>query len=93
MQRQVSLLNIMVELKKCANHPFLFESAEPENREEAQVRHPSHPPHLFALLLASFTSTLSSIPPLHITSDPSVAPRFSARLLRISAFIIRVSYR
>ncbi|KAL2485488.1 Protein CHROMATIN REMODELING 5 [Abeliophyllum distichum] len=25
---QVSLLNIMVELKKCCNHPFLFESAD-----------------------------------------------------------------
>ena len=24
---QVSLLNIVVELKKCCNHPFLFESA------------------------------------------------------------------
>lgn len=25
---QVSLLNIVVELKKCCNHPFLFESAD-----------------------------------------------------------------
>ena len=25
---QVSLLNIITELKKCCNHPFLFESAE-----------------------------------------------------------------
>lgn len=25
---QVSLLNTVVELKKCCNHPFLFESAE-----------------------------------------------------------------
>ena len=25
---QLSLLNVVVELKKCCNHPFLFESAE-----------------------------------------------------------------
>lgn len=25
---QVSLLNVVVELKKCCNHPFLFESAD-----------------------------------------------------------------
>ncbi|KZV33997.1 protein CHROMATIN REMODELING 5 [Dorcoceras hygrometricum] len=25
---QVSLLNIVVELKKCCNHPFLFESVD-----------------------------------------------------------------
>ena len=25
---QVSLLNIVVELKKCCNHPFLFKSAD-----------------------------------------------------------------
>lgn len=29
---QVSLLNIITELKKCCNHPFLFESAEAEYR-------------------------------------------------------------
>ena len=28
-QRQ-SLLNLMAQLKKCANHPYLFEGAEPE---------------------------------------------------------------
>lgn len=28
MKPQVSLLNIVVELKKCCNHPFLFESAD-----------------------------------------------------------------
>jgi chromodomain-helicase-DNA-binding protein 1 len=29
---QVSLLNIIVDLKKCCNHPFLFESAEENYR-------------------------------------------------------------
>ena len=29
---QVSLLNIITELKKCCNHPFLFESAEADWR-------------------------------------------------------------
>ena len=29
---QVSLLNIITELKKCCNHPFLFESAETDFR-------------------------------------------------------------
>lgn len=29
---QVSLLNIIIELKKACNHPFLFESAEDEYR-------------------------------------------------------------
>ncbi len=29
---QISLLNIIVELKKCCNHPFLFESAEADFR-------------------------------------------------------------
>lgn len=29
---QVSLLNIITELKKCCNHPFLFESAEDNYR-------------------------------------------------------------
>ncbi len=29
---QVSLLNIIGELKKCCNHPFLFESAEDNYR-------------------------------------------------------------
>ena len=29
---QVSLLNIITELKKCCNHPFLFESAEENYR-------------------------------------------------------------
>lgn len=28
MNVQVTLLNIVVELKKCCNHPFLFESAD-----------------------------------------------------------------
>ncbi len=28
----VSLLNIITELKKCCNHPFLFESAEEDYR-------------------------------------------------------------
>ena len=29
---QVSLLNIIIELKKCCNHPFLFSTAEEEYR-------------------------------------------------------------
>lgn len=29
---QISLLNIITELKKCCNHPFLFESAESDFR-------------------------------------------------------------
>ena len=29
---QISLLNIITELKKCCNHPFLFESAEADFR-------------------------------------------------------------
>ena len=29
---QVSLLNIITELKKCCNHPFLFESADDNYR-------------------------------------------------------------
>ena len=28
----MSLLNVLVELKKCCNHPFLFESAEDDYR-------------------------------------------------------------
>ncbi|PRW57711.1 CHROMATIN REMODELING 5 isoform A [Chlorella sorokiniana] len=32
---QLSLLNILVELKKCCNHPFLFQSAEEEYRLRA----------------------------------------------------------
>ena len=34
---QLSLLNIMVELKKCANHPFLFPTAEVRGRGCARV--------------------------------------------------------
>ncbi len=30
---QVSLLNIITELKKCCNHPFLFSSAEADFRD------------------------------------------------------------
>ena len=29
---QISLLNIIIELKKCCNHPFLFSTAEEEFR-------------------------------------------------------------
>jgi len=34
---QVSLLNVLMELKKCANHPYLFPNAEPKtsSNEEA----------------------------------------------------------
>ncbi|EFN50445.1 hypothetical protein CHLNCDRAFT_143426, partial [Chlorella variabilis] len=32
---QLSLLNIITELKKCCNHPFLFQSAEEEYRLRA----------------------------------------------------------
>ncbi|KIY94476.1 chromodomain-helicase-DNA-binding protein 1 [Monoraphidium neglectum] len=31
-QARVSLLNVLIELKKCCNHPFLFESAEENYR-------------------------------------------------------------
>ena len=31
-QGRVSLLNVLGELKKCSNHPFLFESAEENYR-------------------------------------------------------------
>jgi hypothetical protein len=31
-QARVSLLNVLGELKKCCNHPFLFESAEDNYR-------------------------------------------------------------
>jgi SNF2 family DNA or RNA helicase len=33
---QISLLNIITELKKCCNHPFLFESAEADFRGSAE---------------------------------------------------------
>eukprot|EP00054_Salpingoeca_dolichothecata_P027756 m.205042 g.205042 ORF g.205042 m.205042 type:complete len:1100 (+) comp26041_c0_seq2:232-3531(+) len=41
-QRQVSLLNIMAELKKCCNHPFLFEAARRES-EAASTDGPNLP--------------------------------------------------
>lgn len=33
---QISLLNIITELKKCCNHPFLFESAEADFRGSSE---------------------------------------------------------
>ena len=38
---QISLLNIITELKKCCNHPFLFESAEGDYRCPSTLRPPS----------------------------------------------------
>eukprot|EP00053_Salpingoeca_punica_P019998 m.205742 g.205742 ORF g.205742 m.205742 type:complete len:1395 (-) comp17765_c0_seq1:329-4513(-) len=42
-QRQVSLLNIMAELKKICNHPYLFSAARDED-EASITRHDSHSP-------------------------------------------------
>lgn len=53
----VSLLNILTELKKACNHPFLFESAEDEYRWEDQ---PHVPAACFHTCLVSITCLLAT---------------------------------
>lgn len=49
---QVSLLNIMMDLKKCCNHPYLFPVASMVRKERPSVLHHLLPIHFFSIVLS-----------------------------------------